>query len=119
VSHETALGVHRLGDVNPALIDLTVPLNFRANAPGLRLHRTVLPTDDIVERSGFRVTRPLRTLLDVAASNLDEDLLAGAIRDALEAGLVARHGVLARADELGAHAALRIERALQLAESAV
>jgi hypothetical protein len=103
VSHETALGVHRLGDVNPALIDLTVPLNFRANAPGLRLHRTVLPTDDIVERSGFLVTRPLRTLLDVAAGNLDVDLLAGAIRDALEAGLVARQGVFARADELGAY----------------
>jgi predicted transcriptional regulator of viral defense system len=114
VSHETALAVHALGDVDPALVDLTVPLNFRQRAPGVRLHRSSLPTDDVVDRSGFRLTTPLRTLLDVAVGNLDLDLLATAIGDALEAGLVTRSQILGRADSHGDHAALRIERALQL-----
>jgi predicted transcriptional regulator of viral defense system len=114
VSHETALAVHALGDVNPALVDLTVPPNFRPTAPGMRLHRASLPPHDIVERGGFRLTTPLRTLLDVAAGNLDLDLLTTAIGDALEVGLVTRSQVLGRADSHGDHAALRIERALQL-----
>jgi predicted transcriptional regulator of viral defense system len=114
VSHESALVVHELGDVNPALVHLTVPPNFRPRASGVRLHRADLPQDDVIERTGFRVTAPLRTLLDVAAGNLDLDLLATAIGDALEIGLVTRSQVLERIDAHGEHAALRIERALQL-----
>jgi hypothetical protein len=114
VSHETALAVHSLGDVNPALVDLMVPPNFRPTALGVRLHRATLPPDDAVDRGGFRVTTPLRSLLDVAAGNLDLDLLATAITDALDAGLVTRSQLLGRADSHGPHAALRIERGLQL-----
>ena len=72
----------------------------------------VVPRGDLVERQGFRLTTPLRTLLDIAAGNLDTDQLATAIRDALEAGLVTRRQLLSRADSFGDHAALRIERAL-------
>jgi len=114
VSHESALVVHELGDVNPALVHLTVPANFRPRAPGVRLHHADVAADDIVERTGFRVTTPLRTLLDVAAGNLDLDLLATAIGDALEIGLVTRPQILGRVDAHGEHAALRLERALQL-----
>jgi predicted transcriptional regulator of viral defense system len=114
VSHETALAVHGLGDVNPALVDLTVPANFRPTAPGVRLHRANMPADDVVERGGVRITTPLRALLDVATGNLDLDLLATAIGDALEVGLVTRSQLLGQADSHGEHAALRIERALQL-----
>jgi predicted transcriptional regulator of viral defense system len=114
VSHESALVVHELGDVNPALVHLTVPANFRPRASGVRLHRADVPADDVVERAGFRLTTPLRTLLDVAVGNLDLDLLAAAIADALELGLVTRSQILGRVDAHGEHAALRIERALQL-----
>ncbi len=114
ISHETALGVYALGDVDPAPVDLTVPPNFRPRASRVRLHRASLPPDDVVERGGFRITTPLRSLLDVAAGNLDLDLLATAVGDALEAGLVTRAQVLRRADSHGDHAALRIERALRL-----
>lgn len=98
--------------MNPAQVHLTVPPNFRAMAKGVRVHRGVLPPGDVTERQGFRLTTPLRTLLDVAAGNLDTDQLATAIRDALEAGLVTRRQLLSRADSFGDHAALRIERAL-------
>src|SRR6266508_3823477 len=92
VSYESALSVHELGDVNPARTHLTDP-------------------------EGFRVTTPLRSLLDTAAGDLDLDLLAGAIEDALEQGVLTRSRLLARADELGPKAALRIERALHRGES--
>jgi len=112
VSHETALAVNDLSDANPALVHLTVPPTFRANAPGVKLHRGVLPDPDIRDQQGFRITTPLRTLLDVANSNLDQDQLTTAVSDALKRGSVTRRQLLARADEFGDHAALRIERAL-------
>jgi predicted transcriptional regulator of viral defense system len=112
VSHDSALNAHDIGDANPAEVHLTVPPNFRATATGVRLHRGVVPPGDIVERQGFRLTTPLRTLLDIAAGNLDTEQLATAIGDVLEAGLVTRRQILSRADSFGDHAALRIERAL-------
>ncbi len=115
VSHETALAVHDLGDANPAAVHLTVPANFRSRAPaGIRLHRAELPVGDIWLREGFRITTLLRTLLDVAAGTLDLDQLVDAVRHGCERTPTTRSGLLARAEELGPRAALRIERALRL-----
>lgn len=65
------------------------------------------------EQEGYRITTPLRSVLDVAAGHLEVDQLATVIADALHKGAFTRRMLLERADELGAHAALRIERALQ------
>jgi predicted transcriptional regulator of viral defense system len=112
VSHESALSVHELGDVNPAAVQLTVPPGFRQRAPaGVVLHRAELPAADVRQQEGFLVTTPLRSLLDVADGDLDLDLLAGAIEDALEQGLLTRTSLLAAAGRLGPRAALRVERA--------
>jgi predicted transcriptional regulator of viral defense system len=113
VSHETALSVHELGDVDPARVHLTAPPNFRQKNPGVVIHRADLAPRDVQEREGFDVTTPLRSLLDVAAGELDLDQLAQAIAEALERGMTTRRALLDRADEFGANAALRIERALQ------
>jgi predicted transcriptional regulator of viral defense system len=113
VSHETALSVHELGDVDPAHVHLTVPRNFRQRDPGVVVHLAELPSRDVEEHDGFRVTTPLRSLLDVAAGELDLDQLAQAIEEALARGMTTRRALLERADEFGASAALRIERALQ------
>ena len=117
VSHETALAVHHLGDANPAEVDLTVPPNFRAQAVGVRLYHEELPVADVVASQGFRITTPLRSLIDAAAGNVDVDLVAGAVGDALRSGLVTRRQILERIDEHGEHAALRMERALGLLEA--
>jgi predicted transcriptional regulator of viral defense system len=114
VSHETALSVHELGDVDPAQIHLTVPRNFRQKDHSVVLHRAdELPRRDVEEHDGFRVTTPLRSLLDVAAGELDLDQLTRAIEEALARGMTTRRALLERADEFGANAALRIERALR------
>lgn len=89
VSHETALQAYELSDVLPATIHLTVPTGFRKEPPaGIRLHRQGLPASDVTERDGYRITTPLRTLLDAAASPLSAEHLAAAARGALEKGLV-------------------------------
>lgn len=112
VSHETALSVHDLGDVDPPRVHLTVPANFRPFAAGVELHRGDLPGDDIEEHEGYRVTTPGRSVLDVAAGALDLDQLARAIAEALERGMTTGRALLGRADDFGPRAALRLERAL-------
>ena len=113
VSHETALSVHELGDVDPAHVHLTVPPNFRQKDSSLVIHRAEVPDREVEEHDGFRVTTPLRSLLDVAAGELDLDQLAQAIEEALAGGMITRRTLLDRADELGPNVALRVERALQ------
>lgn len=91
VSHDTALTVHELSDVMPAQVHLTVPPGFRKKTPpGCVLHKANLAPGDVEWRDGYRVTTPLRTLLDVALSPLSQEHLDAAVSDALERGLVRR-----------------------------
>jgi len=112
VSHESALTLHELGDVNPTKIHLTVPKGFRAQGRGVVLHKADLPAEDIDERPGLRVTTVERTLLDVASSDLSQEQLDVAVADSLDRGLVSPRRIRSRSDNHGARAALRIERAL-------
>ena len=89
VSHETALTVHRMSDVMPNRVHLTVPSKFRKQVPlGCVLHRASLSPSDSEQRVGFSVTTPLRTLVDVAESALSQEHLNRATHDALQRGLV-------------------------------
>lgn len=117
VSHESALAVHELGDVNPASVHLTVPPGFRAKAEGVVLHRANVQPTERQEHSGFWVTTPLRSLIDVASGSLDLDQVVSAVVEAQHRGLVTAKRLRARADAAGDRAALRIERALVAIEA--
>lgn len=89
ISHDTALTVHDLSDVMPDQVHLTVPKEFRKRLPpGCILHKASLTPKDVEPRTGYQVTTPLRTLLDVADSPLSQEHVNRAVRDALERGLV-------------------------------
>lgn len=89
VSHDTALRVYKLSDVMPSKIHLSVPKGFRKDAPsGVVLYKAALPSEDIQRRDGYRITTPLRTLLDVADSALSPEHLNQAVEEALAQGLV-------------------------------
>jgi predicted transcriptional regulator of viral defense system len=118
VSHESALAVHELGDVNPPSVHLSVPPGVRARAEGVLLHRAIVEATEKQEHSGFWVTTPLRTLIDVASGSLDLDQVVTAVVEALRRGLVTPKRLRARADAAGDRAALRIERALAAIEAA-
>lgn len=95
VSHDTALELHELSDVLPRRVHLSVPPSFRKREPrGCVLHRSVLAPTDVVSWEGFRVTTPLRTLVDLAdEGRLTREQLARAVEDALARGLVRRQEV--------------------------
>lgn len=91
VSHETALVLHDLAELLPGRTHLTVPGKFRKPAPrGVVLHKAHLLPGDVEERAGFRVTTPLRTLLDTARGDTSQEQLGKAVQDALARGLVRR-----------------------------
>ncbi len=112
VSHDTALGVHDIGEFESSRIHLTVPPGFRMHDDALVLHTADLPREDIETRPGFRLTTLTRSLIDIAASHADEDQLARALDEALARGTITRRQLRARAEAVDAMAALRIERAL-------
>ncbi|MEO8293468.1 MAG: hypothetical protein ABI635_10055 [Actinomycetota bacterium] len=113
VSHDTALSVHGIGEFESARVHLTVPPGFTMRNDAVALHHTDLPAGDVIERTGFRVTTPARSLIDVATAAPDEDQLARAIEEARTRGLVTPRQLRARAEAIDARAALHIERALQ------
>jgi predicted transcriptional regulator of viral defense system len=113
VSHETALSVHGISELESARVHLTVPPRFSMDDPALTLHRADLPDEDVVQRAGFSVTSIARSLTDVAALAADEDQLARAIQEAIEAGKVTVRQLRSRAEAIDPRAALRIERAMQ------
>lgn len=89
VSHESALVLHQLSDVLPKRIHLTVPAKFRKTPPAkVVLHKKTLKPDEADEWQGLRVTTPLRTLLDAAASGTDRQQLEAAVIESLSKGLV-------------------------------
>lgn len=117
VSHETALSVHGIGEFESAQVHLTVPPGFRMRVDAVVLHYALLPDGDVVDQTGFRVTTPARSIIDVAALMPDEDQLARAIADGRERGLLTARNLRARAEAVDARAALYVERALQQVET--
>lgn len=117
VSHESALGVHGIGELESPRVHLTVPPGFSMRDPAVILHQGDLPESDIEPRGGFRVTTIVRTLIDVAALSADDDQLGRAIQQARETGRATIRQLRARAEVVDVRAALHIERALQSIEA--
>lgn len=93
-SHDTALSLHELSDIMPSKLHMTVPRHFRRNSripEVLLLHRADLAEGDVQEMYGMRVTRPLRTILDLLQTGrVDRTLVRQAIGEAMQRGLVSR-----------------------------
>jgi hypothetical protein len=87
------MAVHDISDLMPAKIHLTVPPGFRKRPPPvIVLHRDLLPPQDVEQHEGFRVTTPLRALVDAARVAVDVERLSDGIRDAIRKGFLAdRH----------------------------
>jgi predicted transcriptional regulator of viral defense system len=92
VSHETALRLHGLSDLMPEKAHLSVPRGFRKRSPrGVILRKQDLTEGDVEEWNGFRVTTPLKTILDVAGSReVSPEHLESAVREVVVHRLVRR-----------------------------
>ena len=93
-SHETALALRDLSDVNPAKLHMTVPPGFRRNSVTpvvLVLHKGTLFPADVIRERGYALTRPMRAILDCAGDgDADRDLLRQALEQGLRRGLITR-----------------------------
>lgn len=86
LSHETALDLHELCDVNPERIHITIPKSYR---PGrtreipkmLKLHSRDLPDNDLTVIEGIPIVTPVRAILDGIEFNLRETLIRDAINE--------------------------------------
>jgi predicted transcriptional regulator of viral defense system len=112
ISHESALQVHGLSDVDPAQIHLTVPHGFRATDPIVETHVAELSPTDVEARNAWSVTSPMRTLVDVASGGLSQEHIDQAVAEALDRGIITRRSLLRRTAALPERPALRLERAL-------
>jgi hypothetical protein len=96
-SHQTAISLHELSDLNPARLHMTVPINFRRNSeiPGvLVLHHGDLTEGDVQSGPGYRYTKPLRTILDlIDANTVERNFIRQAIRQAFQRGLIHRQQI--------------------------
>lgn len=95
ISHETAAALYDLGDLLPAKIHLTVPADFRKSPTrSLVLHKTALSETEIEKRDDLPITTPIRTILDLARSHLDDERLSAITKDAIQKGLLNRRELL-------------------------
>lgn len=90
LSHESALALHRLSDVNPSVVHLTAPPDNYPRAQGsgaIQIHRRHLPADDITLVDGMPVTVVARTIVDCLALGTGPDQLRMAIRPMARIGV--------------------------------
>jgi len=96
-SHHTVLSFYNLSDLNPAKIHMTVPTYFRRNSeiPGvLVLHYADLPDSDVETAQGFKLTRPLRAILDlIEAGTVEQNFIRQAVTQAVDRGLITRQQI--------------------------
>ena len=93
-SHETALSLYELSDLNPAKLHMTVPTNFRRNSdiPGIVvLHYRDLLKSEIQPGPGYKYTKPLRTILDlIEDGTVERTFIRQALRQSVNRGLITR-----------------------------
>jgi hypothetical protein len=91
-SHQTALSIHELSDVNPAKLHMTVPTSFRRQAKTpklLVLHRARLEGREVEQRQGFAVTRALRAVVDLATNeSVSRDIIVQALVEGRRKGII-------------------------------
>jgi predicted transcriptional regulator of viral defense system len=91
LSHETALLLYGISDVNPSRVHLTVPraARLRREHPEwIMIHRADLTGQEINQHEGMPVTTVERSIMDVLSTTHRTDIARQAITDALREGLL-------------------------------
>jgi hypothetical protein len=91
ISHETALRIHGLSDTLPSHVHLTLPAAWRGRAvrppAGVRLHFGDVPAHERAFVGAVPVTRPGRSINDVATAHGDVEVVRSALRQAIRQGV--------------------------------
>jgi predicted transcriptional regulator of viral defense system len=101
LSHETALDLYELCDVNPARINVTVPHAYRTHrlVPVLyRLHRRELAGEQTGRLRGLPIVTPHRAILDAIETQVRGELIDQAIQTAEQQALITAEQAAATRD---------------------
>ncbi|MEI7742871.1 MAG: type IV toxin-antitoxin system AbiEi family antitoxin domain-containing protein [Chloroflexota bacterium] len=91
LSHETALDLHDLCDINPAQVHVTVApgIRLRRRLPGwLVVHRGHLDPHDLAWHEGLRIATPVRAILDGIAIHVGDRFIDQAVETGRDRGLL-------------------------------
>jgi len=113
ISHDSALALYDLSDVLPNEIHLTIPRSASRRHVGLALHTNQLGPGDVTTIVGLPVTTVPRTIADVAASGLADELVLQAIQQAVQQGLATADSLLAYAHRRGGRMRILVDQALK------
>jgi predicted transcriptional regulator of viral defense system len=93
ISHESALDLYGLSDVNPAKIHITVPAGYRTHRaipPLYVLHREDIAPADQDSFEGIRVVSAAKAIRQAHEQRLRRSLLEQAIDDGIRTGWLSR-----------------------------
>ena len=93
LSHETALDLHDVCDVNPSRVHLTVPPDYRLrrDLPAMyQLHPRQLEARDITSHEGIPIVTVHRAILDGIETGLGSHLIDQAVTTAESRGMLSR-----------------------------
>lgn len=111
LSHDTALDLHDLCDVNPRQVHVTVAAGVRIRKmlpEWLAVHRGPLEPEDVTGHQGLAIATPARAIVDGITSALGDRFVDQAIETAHERNL------LTTREEQRVELARTVERARQL-----
>jgi predicted transcriptional regulator of viral defense system len=93
ISHDSALALYGISDVDPARIHITLPPQYRVRRAvprHLAIHSAALAAGERTVHEGIPLTTVERTLFDCRDAGLGGDLLQHALVDAQEKGFISR-----------------------------
>jgi len=113
ISHESALALYDLSDVLPDRIHLIIPRGASRRHAGLALHSNQLDSEDVTTIEGLPVTTVPRTIADIAASGLAEEMVIQAVQEAIRRGLTSQIDLERYAQRRGGRPYRLVTQALQ------
>lgn len=91
LSHETALSLYEISDIDPPKVHITIPAGVRVQREipaHLVVHQASLAPADITRLEGMPITTPERTIRDCLAEHVGSALLSPAIAHARQIGML-------------------------------
>jgi predicted transcriptional regulator of viral defense system len=113
LSHETALDLYELSDVNPSKIHLTVPRGhrIRREIPALyRIHHETLPSESVTFYEGIPIVTPAHAIRQSHAAHLGAALIGQAIDHGVSNGRLTRKEAAQLRREIGVKAGSGMRR---------
>lgn len=112
VSHQSAAELHGLGHLHPSFLHVTASDDGHVRLDRVAVHHNDLAVGDTEHTGAFRITTPLRTVLDLAGGGVSQWVLDEVVCDALAIGRLERQELEAGSDTGDSRVRQRVRRAL-------